>query len=144
MSKKKIILIVSYIFLSTLLVVYVRSILKRDDLKIYEKKKIDIEETYSVNVTLKYLNGREIKEFNRTLKNTDSVEELMKKIRSSGDITYELIKYTYGVNIESVNKIKPDNGYEWAIIKNGENITLKMDKMYLEKDKVYELRIVKK
>ncbi len=144
MSKKKIILIVSYIFLSTLLVVYVRSILKRDDLKIYEKKKIDIEETYSVNVTLKYLNGREIKEFNRTLKNTDSVEELMKKIRSSGDITYELIKYTYGVNIESVNKMKPDNSHEWAIIKDGENITLKMDKVYLEKDKVYELRIVKK
>lgn len=144
MNKKKIILILTYIFLSGLLVLYVRSILKRDDLKIYEKKKVEVEETYSVDVKLKLIDGKTSKEFTKSLKNTDSVEELMKKIRSSGDISYELIKYTYGVDIESVNGIKPGDGSEWAIIKDGENITLRIDKVYLEEDKTYELKIIEK
>jgi len=71
MNKTKIIMIISYIFLSTLLVFYVKSILKRDDLKIYEKKKIEVEESYSVDVTLKLINGKIINEFTKTLKNTD-------------------------------------------------------------------------
>ena len=144
MNKKKIIMIISYVFLSALLVIYVRSILKRDDLKIYEKKKIEVEESYSVDVTLKLINGKIINEFTKTLKNTDSVEELMKKIRSSGDISYELVKYTYGVDIESVNGIKPKDGFKWAILKDNEDITLKIDKLYLEKGKTYELKILEK
>jgi len=144
MNKKKIILILTYIFLSGLLVLYVRSILKRDDLKIYEKKKVEVEETYSVDVKLKLIDGKTSKEFTKSLKNTDSVEELMKKIRSSGDISYELIKYTYGVNIESVNGIKPKDGFKWAILKDNEDITLKIDKLNLEKGKTYELKILEK
>ena len=144
MNKKKIIMIISYIFLSALLVFYVKSILERDDLEIYEEEEDDTEETYLVDVTLKLTDGKITKEFTKTLKNTDSVEELMKEIRGSGGFSYELIKYTYGVNIDSVNGIKPEDGYEWAVIKNGENITLKIDKVFLEDDETYELRMIKK
>ena len=144
MNKTKIIMIISYIFLSTILVFYVKSILKRDDLNIYEKKKIEVEESYSVDVTLKLINGKITKEFTKTLKNTDSVEELMKKIRSSGDISYEIVKYTYGVDIVSVNGIKPKDGFKWAILKDNEDITLKIDKLNLEKGKTYELKILEK
>jgi len=144
MNKKKIIMIISYIFLSALLVFYVKSILERDDLEIYEEEEDDTEETYLVDVTLKLTDGKITKEFTKTLKNTDSVEELMKEIRGSGGFSYELIKYTYGVNIDSVNGIKPEDGYEWAVIKNGENITLKIDKVFLEDDEIYELRMIKK
>ncbi len=144
MNKKKIIMIISYIFLSALLVFYVKSILERDDLEIYEEEEDDTEETYLVDVTLKLTDGKITKEFTKTLKNTDSVEELMKEIRGSGGFSYELIKYTYGVNIDSVNGIKPEDGYEWAVIKNGENITLKIDKIFLEDDETYELRMIKK
>ncbi|HPD74370.1 MAG TPA: hypothetical protein PLX95_03795 [bacterium] len=144
MNKTKIIMIISYIFLSTLLVFYVKSILKRDDLKIYEKKKIEVEESYSVDVTLKLINGKIINEFTKTLKNTDSVEELMKKIRSSGDISYEIVKYTYGVDIVSVNGNVSKDGFKWAIIKDNEDITLNIDKVNLEKGKTYELKIIEK
>jgi len=144
MNKTKIIMIISYIFLSTLLVFYVKSILKRDDLKIYEKKKIEVEESYSVDVTLKLINGKITKEFTKTLKNTDSVEELMKKIRSSGDISYEIVKYTYGVDIVSVNGNVSKDGFKWAIIKDNEDITLNIDKVNLEKGKTYELKIIEK
>jgi hypothetical protein len=144
MNKKKIIMIISYIFLSALLVFYVKSILERDDLEIYEEEEDDTEETYLVDVTLKLTDGKITKEFTKTLKNTDSVEELMKEIRGSGGFSYELIKYTYGVNIDSVNGIKPEDGYEWAVIKNGEIITLKIDKVFLEDDEIYELRMIKK
>ena len=144
MNKTKIIMIISYIFLSTILVFYVKSILKRDDLKIYEKKKIEVEESYSVDVTLKLINGKITKEFTKTLKNTDSVEELMKKIRSSGDISYEIVKYTYGVDIVSVNGNVSKDGFKWAIIKDNEDITLNIDKVNLEKGKTYELKIIEK
>jgi len=144
MNKTKIIMIISYIFLSTILVFYVKSILKRDDLKIYEKKKIEVEESYSVDVTLKLINGKIINEFTKTLKNTDSVEELMKKIRSSGDISYEIVKYTYGVDIVSVNGNVSKDGFKWAIIKDNEDITLNIDKVNLEKGKTYELKIIEK
>jgi len=144
MNKTKIIMIISYIFLSTILVFYVKSILKRDDLNIYEKKKIEVEESYSVDVTLKLINGKITKEFTKTLKNTDSVEELMKKIRSSGDISYEIVKYTYGVDIVSVNGNVSKDGFKWAIIKDNEDITLNIDKVNLEKGKTYELKIIEK
>jgi len=144
MNKAKIIMIISYIFLSASLVLYVKSILKRDDLKIYEKKKIEVEESYSVDVTLKLINGKITKEFTKTLKNTDSVEELMKKIRSSGDISYEIVKYTYGVDIVSVNGNVSKDGFKWAIIKDNEDITLNIDKVNLEKGKTYELKIIEK
>ena len=144
MNKKKIIMMISYIVLSALLVVYVESILKREDLKIYEKKKVEIEETFPVDVTLKVTQGKTVKEYSKILKSTDSVEDLLKKFRNSGYISYELLKYTYGIDIESVNDIKPENGYKWAILKDDNDVTLQMDKIYLEKNKIYELKIVKK
>jgi hypothetical protein len=144
MSKKKTILIIGYILLLGFLGLYVKSILKRDDLKIYTKKEIKIEKTYKVKVILKtYIKG-ETSEYVYEFENTDSVEELLIEVRASGDIMYEVTRYTSGVKINSVNGIISNENFEWAVFKNDNNITSKMDKILLEDGQTYELKMTQK
>ena len=144
MRKKKLILIISYILLSTLLVFYIRSILKRDDLKIYIEKEIKLEKTVRVNVTLKINIRGTISEYSHNFENIDTVEELLLKVRGSGEITYEVTKYTSGIKINSVNGITPSDNFEWAVFKNDENITGRIDKISLEDGQIYELKMIQK
>ena len=144
MRKKKLVLIIGYILFSGLLVLYVRSILKRDDLKIYTKKEIKLEKTYKVNVTLRLNYKNKVTDFNHSFENTDSVEELLRETRQSGEVNYEVTKYTSDTKINSVNEIIPTNNFEWAVFKNNENITSKMDKVSLEDGQIYELKMIQK
>jgi len=144
MSKKKKTLILSYILLAGILFFYVNSVLKRSDLKTYSKKEVKIKKTYPVTGILSVQDGVRVTEFTKELKNTDSIEELLRESRKDKEFTYEIIKYTYGAEISSVNGIEPKEGFKWAIIKNGEDITLGIGDAPLENNAVYELRLIKK
>lgn len=144
MRKKKLMLIISYILLSGFLIIYVNSILKRDDLKIYTKKEIKLEKTYKVNVTLRLNYKNKVTDFNHSFENTDSVEELLRETRQSEEINYEVTKYTSGIKINSIDGIAPSDNFEWAVFNNNENITSKMDKVSLEDGQIYELKMIQK
>ena len=144
MKKTKKIMIISYILILGILSLYVNSVLKKEDMETYEKEKSNSEKEYQTKVTLRYFNGSDISEFEIKLKNTDTVEDLLQELRSSKKIVYEITRYTYGIEISSVNRIPPTKGYKWAIVFNGEDITSNIGNINLVKNGIYELKMIPK
>ncbi|HQK41491.1 MAG TPA: hypothetical protein PKV39_00620 [bacterium] len=144
MKKTKKIMIVSYILILGILSLYINSVLKKEDMETYEKEKSNSEKEYQTKVTLRYFNGSDISEFEIKLKNTDTVEDLLQELRSSKKITYEITRYTYGIEISSVNGTPPTKGYKWAILFNGNDITPNIGDINLVKNGIYELKMIPK
>lgn len=145
MSKKKIVTITAYLLFLLLSFFYVKQILKEDEVYLYEEKEErDVPDKFLVNVTFKYSDGKKTTEFKKERTNFDSVEELLRDLRSKDGLTYEKNNYTYGTEILSVFGITPQDGYKWAVYFNGKDITNKVESTYLEKDSLVELKLVKK
>jgi len=147
MSKSKKILIISYILILGISFFYVRSVLKKDNIEVYEEEDKSVEKKRSIKVTLKYFDGLEnpsVSEFEANLDDTETVEDFLRKLRRSKKIVYEITRYTYGTEIDSVNGVKPKENYKWAVIFNGNDITSNIEKIKLVKKGVYELKMIPK
>jgi len=121
--------------------------LKKDNIEVYEEEDKSVEKKRSIKVTLKYFDGLEnpsVSEFEANLDDTETVEDFLRKLRRSKKIVYEITRYTYGTEIDSVNGVKPKENYKWAIIFNGNDITSNIEKIKLVKKGVYELKMIPK
>lgn len=144
MTKKKKILIILYLVFITLSFFYIRDVLKEERVSVYQKEIKKFEEEYPVNVTFRYHDNNTVREFRETLKNTDTIEELLQLMRKKKILTYETNKYTYGTEIDSINDIKPASNYKWVVLSDGNDVTLEINSKRLENNKTYELKMVGK
>lgn len=143
MRKKKIYLISGYIILSILTFFYIRNVLRTEEIKTFSKeKKEESLNEYEVNVTLKYYNGRKTTQYIRKITNTDSLLSLLQDVRNKEDLPIEFNEYTYGIEIISVENVEPNEGYKWALLNNGDDITLNIASLTLEKDTILELKML--
>ena len=88
MSKSKKILIISYILILGISFFYVRSVLKKDNIEVYEEEDKSVEKKRSIKVTLKYFDGLEnpsVSEFEANLDDTETVEDFLRKLRREVD-----------------------------------------------------------
>ncbi len=144
MTKKKKILIILYLIFITFSFFYIKNVLKEESVGVYQKEIKNFEDEYEVSVTFRYYDNSNVREFKETLKNTDTIEELLQLMRKRNILTYETNKYTYGMEIESINGIKPANSYKWVIFTDGNDVTLEIGSKRLEDNKTYELKMVEK
>ncbi len=144
MTKKKKILIISYLVFLILSFFYIKNVLKEESVGVYQKEIKNFEDEYEVSVTFRYYDNNSVREFKETLKNTDTIEELLQLMRKKNVLTYETNKYTYGTEIESINTRKPADNYKWVIFSDGNDVTLEIGSKRLEDNKIYELRMVEK
>jgi hypothetical protein len=144
MTKKKKILIILYLVFITFSFFYVKNVLKEESVGVYQREIKKVEEEYPVNVTFRYYDNNNVREFKETLKNTDTIDELLQLMRKKNILTYETNKYTYGTEIESINNIKPPINYKWVVFTDGNDVTIEIGSRRLEDNKIYELKMVEK
>ncbi len=144
MTKTKKILIIGYIVFAILASLYVKGVLKKEDLSLMEDEKTNIEKVFEVTVTLRYFNGKKTTEYKKVMRNVDCVDDLLKEIREDDGLEFEKTLYTYGIEIESVDRIKPPENFKWAVLSENEDVTNKIEKVKLNKDDIFELKMIEK
>lgn len=143
-SKLTKLFIAFYILIFILGFFYVRSVLKEEALIEKGTDKIVTENSYKVNVSLKFTLNSTIEIFSIQLNNTDTVSNLLEELRGHQNLLFEKTEYAYGTEIDSVKNISAPEGYRWTIFYNNEDITNRIGSTHLTKNAVYELRITKK
>jgi len=144
MRKKKFITIAIYIFTLAFIFLYVNSVLKQERIEIYKEKKIELENSYPVDVTLIFINGSKQLTYKKTLDSNQNVGKFLKELRNDEGLIFELNEYTYGTEILSVNGVIPKEGYKWVILQGEKDITKNMNETTLVKDEVYTLKVVER
>ncbi len=142
MKKSKKIFIPAYIAILLLSFLYIKSVLKETPIEEKEDKK-EVQQPYSVTVTLKVNNGTSISTYTAQLKNTNSVRSLLEEVRDHNNFSFEITEYFHKIEIDTVNKIKTPEGHKWIVFNNGVDITNEIGNTYLEKNGIYELNLVK-
>lgn len=142
MSKTSKILAGLYILFCVFSFFYVRNVLKSENVRQKREEDVDIEEVYKIDITLNYYDGSSQKQLSEVMKNTDDIMNFLNELRQRKKIVFEKIEYTYGTEIESVNGVLPKEGYKWAIIEDGKDITLDIENIKVPKDGNLDLRII--
>ncbi len=137
--KKK--LSITYAIILAALGLFIYFSLQKDYVEVKEKESDKQgREERTVDVALNVESGDTYK---LKMKNTDTVLDLLEEVRDKNDFTFERTAYTYGNEIEQVNKKVPLEGEEWAVFKNEEDITKEIGDIYLENDQVYEVKTIR-
>ena len=144
MTRTKKILIIGYVVFAVLASLYVKGVLKKEDLSLMEDEKTNVEKIFEVTVTLKYFDGKKTTEYKKVMENIDCVDDLLKEIREDDGLEFEKTLYTYGIEIESVNRMKPPENFKWVILSEDEDITNKIEKVKLNKNDTFELKMIEK
>jgi len=142
MSKTSKILTILYIVFAVSSFFYIKSVMKKEDVEEEAYSKESVEEFYKVNAVLNYPNGTDVKKFKEVMENTDTVMSFLEELRTHKALIFEKTDYTYGTDIESVNNIIPPEGYKWAILRDGEDVTNIIGKIRVQKDVELELKMV--
>lgn len=142
MKKTTKIFIPVYIAILILSFLYIKSVLRESPLDKKETKQ-EVQQPYTVNVSLRVNNGLNVSTYNTQLKNIDTVKDLFEEIRDHNNFSYEITEYFHKNEIDTVNKIKTPLGYKWIVEVDGEDITNEIGNVYLKKDGIYELKLVK-
>jgi len=77
------------------------------------------------------------------LQNTYTVLDLLNSLKSSSDLTYEKLLYTFGTELTMVNNVPAPTGYKWKVFFNGQDITNTINKLYLKDSAHYDLRLIR-
>ncbi len=144
MSRTSKLLAILYIIFVIFSFIFVKSTLKEEEVIERKEDKKQTEDVYDFNAVLIYDNGKEIKELKEKMRNTDTILEFLKELRDHGKLIYEKTDYTYGIQIDSVNKIIPSDNYVWSIFLNGEDVTKDIGKIRVQKNVTLELKIIEK
>jgi hypothetical protein len=137
--KKK--LSVIYAILLAALGLFIYFSLQRDYVEVEEKESDKVgREERMVDVVLNVEDGGT---YDLKMKNTDTILDLLEEVRDNTDFSFEKVAYTYGTEIDQVNKEHPPEGTKWAVFKDNENVTSEIGDIYLENDKNYELLTIR-
>jgi len=145
MRKKKAVIIIAYLSFLFISFIYINNVLKKEEVENYEEEEEkEVKKEYPVTVTLKLYEGNTVKEYKRESTNLESVEEFLHELRSNEGLLYESTRYTYGNEISSVFKTPPNDGYKWALLLDGKDVTLHIDDVDVGTDQVYELKMIER
>ncbi len=136
-----------YILLLILSTYYVYDALKSNDLdvSIFEKSENQKEiEVKPVKVTLEIVSSRGSENFEKSLLNTSTVEDLVLKIKNENGLVYERIGYVYGYEFDLVNGEKAPDGYLWKIYENGTDVTFEAENRKLVDGYNYKISLEKR
>jgi len=140
LEKHKSKLIVFYIALLVCVGVSITVVLNKDLIDVAEKEENNPTPSQLIQVTLSI--PQQNLEYAYELKNTDSVGDLLERLRDKENFWYEKINYTYGTELENINNITSQETTKWVVLHKDEDITHQLDNTTLEDDSVYELRLV--
>lgn len=140
-QKIKIFFSFSYVIIMVLGFFYVKNVLATVEILDYKKEKSD---SFEVKPVIVKLNFNDQKTFRLKMQNTDSIGDFLDKIRDEELFFFERIKYTYGTELDYIDKQKTPVGFVWKIFLNGKDITFDIDKTNLTDDVTYDLRLIKK
>jgi hypothetical protein len=122
---------------------WVRSVLNSRSLELAERDNSDeIPRVEMVGVTLTVEHNSESISYTEKMKNTDSLEDLFKRLRDREDFSYEKTGYIYGTEFEMVNGIELPEGYRWRVFKEGSEEELDKEEHKLENAAVYIIKPV--
>ncbi len=143
MKIKKNHLILAYIVFLVFSYIYIKNVLKQSlvpvqDTPKEEKKAIDVKDA---NVILKVDNGNTLRTYHVTLKNTDSLYDLLERLRNKDTFTYEKIAYVYGTELDFINGEKAPEGYKWKLYDSGKDVTYSASKINLVDGNTYSLAL---
>ncbi len=130
-----------YLILLVTAFFYVKSVLDIDSFKATEKqapKQAVKVEDVTVNLITDLPEG--VKEYKATMKNTNSVKDLLDALRDKQGLLYESDLYTYGTEIVTVFDKEADLGKKWAVLVDNKDITANISNTYLTDKARYELQ----
>ncbi len=141
---KKSYLILAYIVFLILSYIYIKSVLKQSlvpvqDTPREEKKVIDVKD---VNVTLKVDNDSTLLTYRVTLKNTDSLYDMLERLRNKDAFTYEKIAYVYGTELDFINGEKAPDDYKWKLYDGAKDVTFFAADINLVDGSTYSLILI--
>ncbi|MBU0650181.1 hypothetical protein KJ605_01190 [Patescibacteria group bacterium] len=120
---------------------YVRGVLDTDSFKVSERgSDKPVEKVRELSIKLAVITESGQKDYQTTLKNTDSVKDLLEKLRQDQALMYEVDLYTYGLEIYSVLGKTAEQDKKWAILLEGQDITNKINEERLMEDGMYVLK----
>ena len=138
---KKEYLILGYVVFLITSYVYIKNVLKQSLVPIQdtpkeEKKSIDVKEAA---VTLKVDNGNTLLMYRTTLKNTDSIYDMLERLRNKDTFTYEKVAYVYGTELDFINGEKAPQNYKWKLYDANKDITFTASDINLIDGNIYNL-----
>lgn len=71
----------------------------------------------------------------------DSLWDFIDKLKDMGELTYEQTEYVYGTKITEFNGIKSSDKMQWNIYANEKLINEDFDKIKLEENLIYTLKL---
>ena len=138
-----------YIILLIASVIFINYSLKQDYVDVSEKenKKDSFVEMRNFKVTLEIFEDLDssvaTSSITVEMSNQDSVGDLLHKLRSENLISYEITSYIDSIELNHVNRVFPNVGEKWAVFYKGEDITHKINSVYLEKAAIYSLHLIR-
>lgn len=137
-------LVISYTIFLVLGALFVRSVLKTDDVKIEkktpEKPAVEIK---PVKVTLQINSAGVFTEYNVRLENVDTVLDLLEDLRSNQGFKYEKTAYVYGTELDSINGVAAAPSHKWRVFLDDVDITYEIADKNLEDGKIYLLKLTR-
>ena len=134
-------LILGYVIFLIIGYVYIKNVLKQSLVPIQdtlreEKKSIDVKEAI---VTLKVDNGSTLITYRATLKNTDSIYDMLERLRNKDTFTYEKVAYVYGTELDFINGEKAPQNYKWKLYDANKDVTFTASDINLIDGNIYNL-----
>lgn len=122
---------------------FVATVLKTRSVQVLEKQPAeDTIEVKPVKVSLQVREGNATNVYSYTLRNIDTVVDLMDKARDDKKIYFEKTQYTNRITIDNVNNSKSNEASGWRIFINNKDITDQMDSWKLIDNETYQLMLV--
>ena len=135
-TKKR--LIIGYVGFLVISAIYVRSVLKNDQIEVEEREKEGKSvEIKPAKVFLQVKSGTKPQTYETSLMNVDTVLDLIE------DLAYEKTQYSYGTELDNINNQPTPEGYDWKVYYEGKDITYEIADWNLEDEKTYELVLTK-
>ena len=97
--------------------------LNSKEVSVINREKQTSEKTREVRVTLIVNDGINTTEYSHRLKNTESVERFLSRLRSDYEFEYEKIDYRNRSEISRVGNVKASENYKWIMTMNNVDIT---------------------
>ncbi len=133
-----------YIAFLIIVFVYVREIVTSEELSVETKdKKEVVEEVKPVNVTLYVIGNQQRRTYEKTLKNTNTFDDLLEKLVKDKTLVYEKTEYTYGTKYDQINGENAPEGYVWKVYIDDEDSTHNTKGVKLVDGSTYTLSLEK-
>jgi len=130
-----------YICFLTIIFLYVRSVLKVDQISIIQKESDkNAFEVHPAKVFLTVEYNGNMKTYSLSMKNEDSIFDLLNQLREKDDLYFEITQYTHGLKIEQVYNIKTSEIKEWKLYYKDQDITNNIKDTLIEDGGKYYLR----